>query len=330
MPGFMGMRGLDPKSPHDMERERRMGNRDAHKGEMERRSEEKVHEILRDQDGDMSAYNGGLNETSRIDNDGMAGMPVGKIMSARVAVLSFDDTLLTVQGIFSKVRFRHLPVVNAEGEILGIISDRDHLRLVSPFFGTVNEQNRDKEIMARRVGTVMTRKPICATPDTTIIKAVELMNSRKISCLPIVENDGKKLLGIVTWKDIVRAYCPGAFTPSSESSRLRSGVKINPETRESARVRQKAAESARLRAVGAPPPPPAPNHDRKGHDTSHIVRHGPTPKIAATEKLPSGNTAGQAGSDLAAIQKARMREHLQHGEGSTADSARLRPRHDKP
>lgn len=333
MPGFMGMRGLDPKNPHDKERQRREENKGPAKGELERRAEEKVQEILRDQQGDMSAYNGVMNDApdaAGCDKTNAAcNRRVGEIMSARVAVLSFDDNLLTVQGIFSKVKFRHLPVVEDDGAIIGIISDRDYLRMESPFFGTVNEQTRDSEIMGRKVGTIMTRNPICAYTETTLLDAVQLMNDRKISCLPIVERGSSRLLGIVTWKDVVRAFCPEAFNRAHDSSRLKSGVKINPQSAESARLRVKAAQSARLRTrPDIPPTQPrakmqadASHQPKRGvrSDTGHIALPGNPPMIAASEKLPETRTAGQAGSELAAKQRARMREHLDR----TNESARF-------
>lgn len=336
MPGFLGLRGHTPKNPYDRERERREENRQTGlSSEQERRSKEKVQEILNDQKGDMSAYTGTLNNAGMSDCDQIAAMPVGEIMSAKVAALSFDDNLLTVQGIFSSVRFRHLPVVNELGCIIGIISDRDFLRVVSPFFGTINEQTRDKEIMARRVGTIMTRKPICAYTDTSILDAVKLMNGRKISCLPIVEEGSMLLLGIVTWKDIVRAFCAKAFNPAKESARLRSGVRINPETSESARLRARSQHSTRMaKAVPdhARTPQTKQPENRGGEesdtrdsttmsgrhssrdrrtDTAHILRHS-GPHIAASEKLRDGYTAGQAGSDLAAKQKALIREQIEN------------------
>lgn len=255
MPGWMGLRGLEPKTALDKERERRENQRERGPSRdtamLERRSNEKVQEILRDQEGDMSAYTGSLQPQERNDCDRLSSLPVSEIMSAKVAALSFDDTLLTVQGIFASVKFHHLPVVNEHGGIIGIISDRDLLRVVSPFFGTVNEQNRDREIMAKKVGMIMTRKPICAHAGTSILNAVKLMNSKKISCLPIVAADSLKLLGIVTWKDVVRIYAPRAFSVSHESNRLKAGVKIDPEKSESQRLRDKTAESVRLRAKAA-------------------------------------------------------------------------------
>jgi acetoin utilization protein AcuB len=245
----MGLRGLEIKNPHDMQRERREEHGDrGGQQELERRSREKVQEILRDQNGDMSAHTGSISPPKG-DCETIAAYPIERIMSGRVAVLSFDDTLLTVHGIFASVKFRHLPVVDEHGHIIGIISDRDVLRMTSPFFGTINEQKRDVEIMSRRVGMIMTRNPVCIPMGATLLEAVRLMNGKKISCLPVVEGNTARLAGIITWKDVVRAFVPGAFNMTGESNRLKTGVHINPESSESVRLRVKAAESARMRAV---------------------------------------------------------------------------------
>ncbi len=248
----MGLRGLENKNPRDMERERREEQRrnEARHGDTrvnaEKRSLEKAQEILQDQAGDMSAYNKTIASGGMISEcDNVCRSKVEKIMSGRVAVLSFDDTLLTAQGIFSSAKFRHLPIVDEVGNITGIISDRDVLRLSSPFFGTINEQHRDREIMSRKVGVIMTRNPVCIDIGETVINAVRLMNHWKISCLPVVENGGAKLLGIVTWKDVVRAFCPAGFSQNSESSRIKTGVHVDPEATESARLRAMSARTQR-------------------------------------------------------------------------------------
>lgn len=324
MPGFMGLRGLEHKNPREMERERRADNRrQAELESHEQRSREKVQEILQDQEGDMSAFQGRRGGMQPDSCGTLCGEKATRIMSSRVAVLSFDDTLLTVQGIFSSVKFRHLPVVDESGRIIGIISDRDFLRMISPFFGTVNEQSRDKELMTRKVGTIMTRNPVCAGPDISVIEAVRIMNRKKISCLPIVRDEEKTLLGIITWKDVVRLFCPAAFHAETESNRLRTGVHINPEKGESVRLQAKAAESARLQDKTAgsarsgagttpAPPPSSARPDRPRGDTSHISAPG-APLHFSHDTALRPRSAGQAGSNLADKQRERMSRHLSGG-----------------
>ncbi len=320
MPGWMGLRGIKANNPHEQERQRRESQRlSAAKKETQilHRSQEKIQEILKDQDGDMSDYMGHPERESHgnpFDCDRIALMPVREIMSRRVAVLNFDDTVLTIQGIFAKVRFHHLPVVGPEGEVIGIISDRDFLRTVSPFFGTINEQNRDKEIMARRAGMIMTRNPVCLDESASLLAAVKLMNSRKISCLPIVYDGTMRLLGIVTWKDVVRAFCPQGFTSDTDSRRLKSGVSAE----------SLKSESQRLKAAAHPETPAVHHSDAtpgssqspdtsdltsavNSHEQHPVSLDHPTPHIAAQEKLAPRNL-GQSGSDLASRQMERMRK----------------------
>ncbi|MCC8164582.1 MAG: CBS domain-containing protein, partial [Planctomycetes bacterium] len=256
----------------------------------------------RGQEGDMTQYTGSLQATAKSDCDRIAARPVSEIMSAKVAALSFDDNLLTVQGIFASFKFRHLPVVDEYGEIIGIIYDRDFLRVVSPFFGTINEQNRDKEIMARKVGIIMTRNPICATADTTIMSAVRLMNGKKISCLPIVEKGSLKLLGIITWKDVVRVFCPRAFNPTRESNRLKAGVRVDPVSTESQRLRAKSASGRQIpaggdtRTIRSNPPrsaaqPATAAHQAAAGNASQRAPASASQRAAAPARQPSPVTA---------------------------------------
>ncbi len=208
MQGFMGLRTVNQKKPHDTERLRRRERTIPHE-ELERRSEAKTRILLRNHHDAAPLQSGKTPAGGGSDGRGVAHC-VGELMSKKIVALGFDDNLLTVQGIFSKTKLHHLPVVEPGGTIIGIVSDRDLLRRISPFVDTINEQARDREIMTRRVGTIMTRKPICAHAGTTVSDAIRLMDENNISCLPVVEEGGRRLLGIVTWKDMVRSLYPPA------------------------------------------------------------------------------------------------------------------------
>ncbi len=208
MHGFMGLRDVSHKNAHDTDHLRHR-ERPISSEKLEKQAEKKTRTILRDhhdgtppQAGDMAADSG----SDCRDDD----VFVEEIMSKKLVTLNFDDSLLMVRNIFSGVKFHHIPVVESGRKIIGIVSDRDYLRKVSPFFDTINEQTRDKAIMSRRVGTIMTRNPICANSRTTVSDAIRLMDENNISCLPVVEDDGMRLLGIVTWKDLARSRHSGA------------------------------------------------------------------------------------------------------------------------
>lgn len=129
-------------------------------------------------------------------------MNITEIMTERVATVHMDDALEVVKNAFDNSSIHHLLVVRKE-ELVGIVSDRDLLLALSPYLGTAAEVNRDTQTLQVKVHQIMTRKLI-TLPDTASIKeAAGLLLEHQISCIPIVD-DRRKILGIVSWRDILR------------------------------------------------------------------------------------------------------------------------------
>lgn len=124
-------------------------------------------------------------------------------MTTRVVTIEMDDSLEVVRDIFKKVRFHHLLVVD-NNRLVGIISDRDMLKAVSPFVGTMSETTRDRATLNKRAHQIMSHHPVTVRSSCTLQEAAELMLARGVSCLPITTVGGE-VLGIVTWKDVLRA-----------------------------------------------------------------------------------------------------------------------------
>ena len=124
-------------------------------------------------------------------------------MTTRVVTIEMDDSLEVARDIFKKVRFHHLLVVD-NNRLVGIISDRDMLKAVSPFVGTMSETTRDRATLNKRAHQIMSHHPVTVRSSCTLQEAAELMLARGVSCLPITTIGGE-VLGIVTWKDVLRA-----------------------------------------------------------------------------------------------------------------------------
>lgn len=129
-------------------------------------------------------------------------MQVATIMTTRVVTVEMDDRLSLIRDIFNQARFRHLMVME-EGELLGIISDRDLLRALSPYLDSAAEQARDTETLNRRAHQIMTRQPVTVSPHQTLAYAARLMLDKKVSCLPVL--DRGTLVGVLSWKDLLKA-----------------------------------------------------------------------------------------------------------------------------
>ena len=129
---------------------------------------------------------------------------VDSIMTRRVVTVEMDDTLLIIRGIFKHLTFHHLLVVENR-KLVGVISDRDLLRALSPFLGTHSETMHDRDTLDRKAHQIMSRNPVVVFPETEIKAAANLLFERNISCLPVVSHEGA-VVGIVTRQDILKYY----------------------------------------------------------------------------------------------------------------------------
>lgn len=129
-------------------------------------------------------------------------MKVESIMTKEVTTVGMDETLETLNAVFSKVNFHHLLVLE-DGKLRGVISDRDVLRMTSPFLNTPSEQARDVAALKKKAHQIMTREVISISKEESLENALNLMIEKKISCLPVVSEAGQ-MEGILTLKDLVK------------------------------------------------------------------------------------------------------------------------------
>lgn len=129
-------------------------------------------------------------------------MSLAHIMNTQMVTISMDDTLAQVKEIFDNVRFHHLLVVE-DNELIGIVSDRDLLKSLSPHLNTVAETPKDRATLKKRVHQIMTRHPISLHPEDSVHDAIALFNRHMISCLPVVDAQGKPV-GLISWRDVFK------------------------------------------------------------------------------------------------------------------------------
>lgn len=128
---------------------------------------------------------------------------VAQLMSKNPVCVAPDDTLAQVQQIFDQMKFHHLLVVD-HGVLVGVISDRDLLKGLSPHLGTAAETSRDLATLNKKVYQLMHRKPVTLNPDSPLQAAVALFNRQGVSCIPVVDEQLRPK-GILSWRDIMRA-----------------------------------------------------------------------------------------------------------------------------
>jgi len=119
-----------------------------------------------------------------------------------LVTIGLDETLGWARKLFEHHRFHHIVVVDG-GRIVGVLSDRDLLKHLSPFIGAIDERKRDTDSLNKRAHQVMTRALVTVGPDMPACQACEIMLDTGVTCLPVVD-DKMVPLGIVTWRDLLR------------------------------------------------------------------------------------------------------------------------------
>lgn len=127
---------------------------------------------------------------------------VAEIMTENVITLQGKDTILTAMSVMAEKKIRHIPIVDKQHQLIGVISHRDMLRVNLSTLGDNADQER-AEIEATALEDIMSTQVHTATPQDSLISVGKLLQSEKIGCMPIVE-DGL-LVGIITDSDFVGA-----------------------------------------------------------------------------------------------------------------------------
>ncbi|MEQ9208152.1 MAG: CBS domain-containing protein [Phycisphaerales bacterium] len=128
---------------------------------------------------------------------------VNDVMTHPLQTVGMDDSIRTIRNIFETNHYHHLIVHGDHNECVGVISDRDLLKNISPFIGKMGERTADRSLLERRAHQIMTRQLIAVRPNTALKAAARVMLDHRISCLPVVDHKGS-CVGIVTLRDVVR------------------------------------------------------------------------------------------------------------------------------
>jgi CBS domain-containing protein len=153
-------------------------------------------------------------------------MKVAQVMTREVVAVRPETPLKGVAALMVSRGISGVPVVDADGSVLGVVSEADFVikeggpeavphRLLARIVGESSRTLAQlAKIAARTAGEAMTSPAITIRADDPLRVAAERMAYRKINRLPVVEEG--RLVGIVTRADLVRAY----LRPDAELARL--------------------------------------------------------------------------------------------------------------
>lgn len=127
-------------------------------------------------------------------------------MATEVTTLYSNDKLTIADDVMMLGRIRHMPVVDEDGSIAGILSQRDMFRGALARALGYGEHAQHKLRDTILVKEVMTNNPVTIGPDAPLSEAARILYEKKLGCLLVVENE--ELVGILTESDFVRLYMP--------------------------------------------------------------------------------------------------------------------------
>jgi acetoin utilization protein AcuB len=133
-------------------------------------------------------------------------MFIDKSMTSKVITINRDAGLDEARKRMEDNNIRHLPVVEEDNTLIGIITDRDIRSALPSVFSTcLNNPEEMQRIAGLKVGDVMTKDPITISPMNTLEDALMMMHKMRKGAFPVVDQHGK-LTGIISTRDLIRAF----------------------------------------------------------------------------------------------------------------------------
>jgi CBS domain-containing protein len=115
-------------------------------------------------------------------------------MNTTLFTVAEDELVELAAFLMDRQQIRHVPVEDDQHRLAGLLSYRQILRIMAESPG----KGLPQDVQVR---DVMDPDPVCVTPDTSTIDAIELMSERKVACLPVLK-DGR-LVGLVSEREFL-------------------------------------------------------------------------------------------------------------------------------
>ena len=133
-------------------------------------------------------------------------MFVSRSMTPHVITVDKEASIFDAQEIMAKHTIRHLPIVDDENRLIGVVTDRD-IRSALPYhLLKTPEKLTDKDKPGElKIKDIMTKDPFAISPTDTIQDALLLIQQKRVGAFPVVDGEGK-LKGILSVRDLLRAF----------------------------------------------------------------------------------------------------------------------------
>lgn len=130
-------------------------------------------------------------------------LSVRDCMTVDPATVGPKDPLQSVINLLRRRDIRSVPVID-NGKLIGIVTDRD-IRQVAPAYPLFRDDDEIRRYTERlTVTAAMTADPMTIAPDAPVMDAAKILETYRISSLPVV--DEQRLVGVLTVTDLLRVF----------------------------------------------------------------------------------------------------------------------------
>ena len=164
-------------------------------------------------------------------------MRAHQIMTRPVITVTPETTIIEAANTMLQKHISGLPVVDAAGKLVGIVSEGDFIRRSE--IGTQRKRGRWLKLLlgpgksasdfvhehGRKVAEIMTKEPLAITEDATLEQIVQLMESNNVKRVPVTR--GEKIVGIVSRANLLQAVASLARQipdPTADDDHIRNRV----------------------------------------------------------------------------------------------------------
>lgn len=128
----------------------------------------------------------------------------------RLISVGASDSLNDVAAVLTRENIGAVPVLDARGEMIGIISERDIVRQIA---------REGASVLTRAVSSMMTTTVLCCSPEDSVASTMALMTQRRFRHLPV--RSAGRIIGMISIGDVVKRRVEDA---ESEAESLRDYI----------------------------------------------------------------------------------------------------------
>jgi len=133
-------------------------------------------------------------------------MFVSKSMTRKVVTIDKGADLFEAKKKMTENQIRHLPVVDKENRLIGIVTDRDIRSAMPSIYLQDNGSRKEKNTLAAiKIDDIMATDLVVVSPMNTLQDAILLIQKTRVGAFPVVDDQGI-LKGIISIRDLMRAF----------------------------------------------------------------------------------------------------------------------------